>query len=256
VDGAALLRGPVPRPWHPRALAAAQPAAGRRRGGAPPPRTGHGRVWRRPPQSARSPHPRTPPLTCTPPSSPRSDAAAPAPLPRHPQAGVRSTLRATHLGDEHTFRLFAGQQRAIGEAMVVDKGGAKGVMGYKSFCEVGCGEGLGWRASLGKLHGWGGGGPRPGGAPQLLERHLGRCHPAVGGRMALGAPASAARREPHRRVELEGSGVCPRHSACCAAPPACRPACFAPKCFGARLARRGALRRRTGTGATPPWHSG
>jgi hypothetical protein len=44
-------------------------------------------------------------------------------------ADVRSTLRATHLGDEKTFRLFAGQQRAIGEAMVIDKVGGAGVWG-------------------------------------------------------------------------------------------------------------------------------
>lgn len=51
-------------------------------------------------------------------------------------ATVRSTLRASHLGDEHTFRLFQGQQRAIGEAMILEKGPKCAVMGYKTFCET------------------------------------------------------------------------------------------------------------------------
>jgi hypothetical protein len=51
-------------------------------------------------------------------------------------AQVRSTLRASHLGDENTFRLFQGQQRAIGEAMIVEKGPKSTVMGYKAFCEL------------------------------------------------------------------------------------------------------------------------
>jgi len=49
---------------------------------------------------------------------------------------VRSTLRASHLGDEYTFRLFGGQQRAIGEVMITERGNTRGVMGYQQFCRA------------------------------------------------------------------------------------------------------------------------